>query len=80
MIVITLEHGYHVVERSEGTIYSNSIHFPRVKGNMQSRHPVAKSVHSNLHHHVSEIRLVLPKEVHLSLDLKGTENPKLVDH
>lgn len=39
---------------------------------------VAKSVHSSLYHHVSGMRLILPKKAHLSLHLQGAERPRLV--
>lgn len=53
------------------------LHVARVESKHAVQAPnMDKSVHSNLHHHVSGTRLALHKEVHLSLDLGGAESPK----
>ena len=55
---IILEHVDHVVKVKEGIIDGNNVHFARIKSSPGDQVPdAAESVHSNLHHLVSGMRL-----------------------
>ena len=65
---IILEHVDHVVEVNERVIDGDSIHFARVKGSPGDHVPnMAKSLHSDLHHRVSGLRLALHRTMRLSV-------------
>ena len=60
---IILEHVDHVVEVNERVIDGDNIHFDRVKGSPGDQVPnTAKSVHSDLHHHVSGLKLAVQED------------------
>lgn len=56
----------YIVEVSGGGHWWNSIHFARVESNQA--HNMGKSVHSGLHHHVSETRLAQHEKNQPSLE------------
>ena len=65
---IILEHVDHVVEVNERITDGYNIHFARVKSSPGDQGPkMAKSVHSNLQHRVSELRLALLRKTQLSV-------------
>lgn len=68
------EHADNVVEVKEGVIGDNSMYIfshERSPGNQAPNS--AKSVHFNLQHHISGIRLALCKKIQLFLKQGGTE-------
>ena len=68
---IILEHVDHVVEVNERVTDGDNAHFARVKGSPGNQLPnTAKSVHSDLHHHVSRLRLTLCRKMQLSVKQK----------
>ena len=68
---IILEHVDHVVEVNERVIDGDNVHFARVKGSPGDQAPnTAKSVHSDLHHRVSGLRLALSRKTRLSVELE----------
>nr|KAF6492380.1 hypothetical protein HJG59_009585 [Molossus molossus] len=68
---IILEHVDHVVEVNEWVFDSENIYFARVKSSPADRVPnTANSVHSNLHHCVSGLKLVLHRKTRLSEELE----------
>lgn len=57
---VFLEHADHIDEVSGGDIDDNNIHLARVESSPGNQaHNMAKSVHFNLHYHVSGVRLAL---------------------
>uniref|UniRef100_A0A8C0S2R0 Uncharacterized protein n=3 Tax=Canis lupus familiaris TaxID=9615 RepID=A0A8C0S2R0_CANLF len=72
---IILEHVHHVIEVNEVVIDGYKIHFARVKSSPGDQAPnTAKSIHSNLHHHVSGTRLALHRKMWLSIERGGAES------
>ena len=67
---IILGHVDHVVEVNERVIDGDDVHFTRVKGSPGDQAPnMAKSVHSDLHHRVSGLRLLaLCRKTQLSVE------------
>ena len=74
---IILEHVDHVAEVNERVIDGDNIHFARVKGSPGDQAPnMAKSVHSDLHHRVSGLRLLaLRRKTLLSVELEEQRAP-----
>lgn len=71
----TLEHVNHVVEINEGVIDSNNIHFARVKSSLGRQAPnMAKSIESDLHHHVLGLRLTLNRKTWLSVEQESCQH------
>lgn len=59
----------YIVEVSGGVIDGNNMHFARVESSPSNQaHNRGKSVHSDLHHHISEARLALHEKNQLSLE------------
>lgn len=70
-----MEHVDHVAEVKEGVIDCNNIHFSSIKSSLGTRPPnMAKSVYSNLHHHLSGTWLALHQKMHLSVKWERAES------
>ena len=71
---IILEHVDPITEVSEGVSDSYSIYFASVKSSPGDQMPdMAKSIYSDLHHHVLGTWLALPQKMQLSVKWGGVE-------
>ena len=73
---IMLEHVNHVAEINESVTDDNNIHLASVKSSPDDQAPnMAKSDHSNVHHHVSGVWRTLHRKVQLSVKQEDRESP-----
>ena len=71
---LLLEHVDHVVEVNEGVIDGDNIHSAELKAAPVTRHPMAKSVYSDLHQPVSGKQPALYQKMWMSVEPEGVNH------